>query len=710
MSERYAILFSAGGGAILIALLAWLAPSHILTSGIVTFFLLLISFLVGSLLYPQGNHGSRFLVGLLGCISLQSILQTAWYYAAPTLTPTAYTLCTSISLLIIGATGFFLSSRKDVSDEARDALPKPHVLWLAVSLFVVLIPVLFVLWHAWQNGTSESIRTPWPLLPAGTLGAIGCAALGVWLSAWKSRSRPWTAFLCALALAAPLFIAPLLYQVGYGFDGFLHRASEELLLTTGTLTPKPFYYIGQYTVTLWLAQLLHLPHATIDTWLVPITALLFPLLLGLLLFRNRLRAFDIAALTILLPLAPFIATTPQSFAYLIGLFACLFALASKDAPRLSFVALALGIWALIIHPIAGLPFFGAAVLIRLSLFLHQKNSAPLRSPFTWAALLLTALAVPVGFFLNGLVSQANIEWRITSLFRWETISHLFQAWQPPSIHLALWPDFAHFFSYIFPLLLLLFAFLASLRRSSERAIWQPLLVLGLLMHAAGLFLRLSGEFTFLIDYERGNYAERLFLVGQLFWLLPALAFFGEWMGTHIKKNPVLVGASLLFFLSFSGAQAYLALPRHDATVVGHGWSVGQVDREAVRWVEQDARKQPYAVLANQSVSAAAVEAFGFRRYATSSPTEAEPIFYYPIPTGGPLYQTFLQMTSQPSRDLAQEAARMADASIVYVILNDYWWDAERVAETLESIADKTVSLRDGAVRIYTFEVTKASNR
>ena len=95
---------------------------------------------------------------------------------------------------------------------------------------------------------------------------------------------------------------------------------------------------------------------------------------------------------------------------------------------------------------------------------------------------------------------------------------------------------------------------------------------------------------------------------------------------------------LAFVVAIGTALSYNALPRHDALVTGRGWSTGAADQEAVKLIEYDADGKPYTVLANQSVSAAAVDLLGFKRYSTTNDGD---VFFYPIPTGGPLYETFL---------------------------------------------------------------------
>lgn len=234
--------------------------------------------------------------------------------------------------------------------------------------------------------------------------------------------------------------------------------------------------------------------------------------------------------------------------------------------------------------------------------------------------------------------------------------------------------------------------------------------LGLGMVVAGFVLQTSGDFTFLIDYERGNYADRLFLVAALFLLPPALETAGDLLIRLTRKPLTNFAAGLLFLAAWSGAGTYLALPRHDATIVGHGWSVSQADFEAVRWVDQNADGKTYTVLADQSVSAAAVATFGFKRY-VKDPTSGEQIFYYPIPTGGSLYAIFLRAAGdEPTRETIREATKLGQTDIVYLVLDDYWWNADDVADKLSAVADQTFTIENGKTRVYRFDFTSDKSR
>jgi len=656
------------------------------------------------------RYGRPIVLAILTILALQSILQTLWYYTGGRLGFTSGLVALALASIATLSHLYFYTGRteqdflrRQVSENITRGAPLPdrganksRVLSPQKVLLCAAAPLLtfFILFHTWSHATTDAIRTPWPLMPHGTLFAIGLIAVLAILLASRDRFSPLIALISSLAILSVTLIAPLLYKLGFGFDGFLHRASEQILLTTGTLNPHPPYYIGQYVFVTWLTRLASYILPSIDIFLVPISIALLPLI-AWLTFPTKSRAGMIAFLPLLLPLAPFIATTPQSFAYILGMIALFLAFASLDDQPTFPAALALSAWALVTHPLAGLPFFFATLGLSKKFF---------SSKIKWLLALLAVVSAPLALIVAGFGNATPIHWSFSTVIA--CLLHLRslpQLLRPPASTFVLWVDWTLVAQYLSPIVLIVGALLGLTRDSSSRARFAFLTVIAAGLATAGLLLKLTGDFSFLIDYERGNYAERFFILAQLFLLIPALAGYALWWETRRTRSTFLKIALLIFLIGWQAAHAYLALPRHDAAIIGHGWSVGQADQKAVRWIDQDAHGEPYTVLANQSVSAAAIEAFGFKRYTSNN------IFYYPIPTGGPLYQLYLNVTNEPATSTIAQAAALGQSHLVYVVLNDYWWNAERVAEQLSTIADQTSLIENGKVRIYKFDVSKDKN-
>ncbi|HEU0051198.1 MAG TPA: hypothetical protein VFQ60_04045, partial [Patescibacteria group bacterium] len=668
MREERLTLWLVSAEILILILLAWFWPASS-TSRVADLFILLFqSVLFGERLFFGVAKPARPFLGLFTIIAAQSIIQTIWYYAGGQLGSFSDLLTLAISLAAI-CLALFILPKPNTSPESASQISWR---WIAASFIPAVIAFAFVLWSATRASTTESIRTPWPLLAHGTLAAIVIIFLASIVGAWKTNSKTASAALSSLAILSVSLLAPIIYKIGFGFDGFLHRAGESILLQTGTLLPKPAYYIGQYVFVTWMARLFSAPVQIIDIFLVPIGAAFIPWLIALFA-KKRLYFISLGAL--LIPFSFLIATTPQSFAFLLGFAALCFAMTFR-AGRISWLpSFLVSLWALATHPLAGLPFFGITLLILWVVKAEQKKQNILRAVLPWMLIVGSATVVPLAFVANSFLSKGTATWQWTALTDFRTYASWFVSLIPPQTHTALWADFAAFAQYLFPLIILTTGLIA-LKDKRQRAFYGLLIMSALSLALASLFLKTAGDFSFLIDYERGNYADRLLIVAGFILSLPAFMGASELIEQFTKKSALASLALILAAGSFYGAKTYLALPRNDATIVGHGWSVGAADLEAVQWIDGDAKGRPYTVLADQSVSAAAVATLGFKRYAGD-------IFFYPIPTGGALYQLYLAATgNHPSREIMTQAGSLGASNRVYLVLNNYWWNADHVAEAL----------------------------
>ncbi len=652
----------------------------------------------GEGLAPRCPRVLRWLISGTAIFAGQAILQTIWYYAGGSLGPVSDGISLGGSVLLIG---LLLQinplQTKDLNEDEPTRIEPSEAAWTTLAVLSFVAAALFLIITASLHATTRSINGPWNLFPAGMFIAVAVLFLGSFLATLKAR-KPIVIGLVALTLLTLASLTTLIYPLGYGFDGFLHRASEEVILRTGTLTPAPPSYIGQYTLVTWLTRTLHIPHRLGDLWLVGAVALLLPFASAHLASKRRGR-FVIVGLLIAVPLHILSATTPQNVAYLLGLLALLWLIPTEEETAASHFALPgllLG-WSLATHPLAGLPFAFACGAIAF----QRLRIGWLRWTGTVLALLGSLLAVPLAFSLRAFLQSGAWSWSwlkdISQSLHW-----FVDRVQPPATHLALWPDWANWQIYLLPLLLLAAAVFAAHKDLARRRIWITLIGLSLAVAGSSWLLHTSGDFSFLISYERQDYAARLLIVAQLFLVPAALVGIGFWFEHLERTHPRMQAAGLLLGIAWFSANVYNILPRNDAAAIGHGWNVGKSDLEAVKFIDKQANGKPYTVLANQTVSAAAISTFGFKRYVGD-------IFYYPIPTGGPLYEQFLQMMERPDLDIAQEAGDLGQSSLVYVVVNQYWFKSEQIIERLKALADRTWNVERGTAYIFLFDLSASSN-
>ncbi|MEK7623041.1 MAG: hypothetical protein AAB408_00005, partial [Patescibacteria group bacterium] len=203
-------------------------------------------------------------------------------------------------------------------------------------------------------------------------------------------------------------VAAILYKYGFGFDAFIHRATEVWIQTHGFILPKTPYYIGQYSFVVWLSNLTRIPIFYIDVYLVPVlAALTLPATIILSLKRAWDVPYEKSALALwLIPFVPFLSfhlTTPYNLALLFTIlcvFTLLPVLVKADSHKLTAisyhnVSILLSLCALLTHPLLGAPL----ILFVASSLLYKKFSSKIIPILHFLA---TALLLPILFTLNNL--------------------------------------------------------------------------------------------------------------------------------------------------------------------------------------------------------------------------------------------------------------------------------------------------------------------
>lgn len=654
----------------------------------------------------QDHPALPLTAGIWALLSLVMLAGAGTYYASSFPPEAAYALVALSVPFALWASRAGGSGRtlRDLWREHAHHMSRAALGAAAIALFfLALLARAFA--HA---ATQEPIRSLWLTVSPSALVAAFVAFLLLSALLLRGRERVLSLPLTGAALFVFLSAAVLVFPLGFGFDPFIHRATVEHIAQFGSIEPKPLYYVGQYALELFLIHGFSLPAHLVDVWLLPaLTALLLP---GALyaaashLTRDRRLAAATLMAAFLLPLSSFVVTTPQGLANLWTLLLVLFAVPMLVGHgRPDPIPLALGALATAaVHPIAGIP---ALVFLALAKAARGGAHPRIARAAFWGIALAGSAAIPAAFALNA-ARGAGGGIDLSGL----TPSALFS-----SLHLGLFVqngfrpllDFAELWARNgFAALILLSAFGAwKARRDGMLA---PFLAMTLVLGVNYLLLSTAVDFSFLIDYERGNYASRL-LPLIAFFLAPALLVGFAALLARVRAAPPSVRAgTTLLAAALATAALYATYPRHDAFVVGHGINVSRFDVEATYEIERVSLGRPYLVLANQSVSAAAIRNLGFARYYGEQ-------FFYSIPTGGDLYQVFLAMNEAPTKETAFRAFDIVDAlcavgcmrelpASVYFVVNDYWWQADRIVEQAKASADAWFAVGDGAVTVFRYDL------
>jgi hypothetical protein len=597
----------------------------------------------------------------------------------------------------------------------------------AVMGLVFAIGLIILIWFEFEilatASTELSIRSPWDEVPRlffiiFFLITLLCLSLTIGRLVEKAILLP----AMGLSLLATT-VAVTVYSIGFGFDSFIHQATESHIFAYGEMTPKPFYYLGQYALVTVLARLVGGHVVTIDAWLVP-TA--FSLVLPLAYWSLR-RSFNwsssicaAACLPLLaLPLASFIVTTPQGLANILLLLTSFVLLASAISTVVpKWIPVLLALATVTAHPLAGAPLFiFVLMIIYLDASRGLRRLPEIRWTFFIKLTILAGIALPLMFIINSRFSGAEV---ILDQETIRTLVAIIEELKNPELQTRRFSstlDLVYFWRTTrtvswatMGLAGLLLLWLMGRRIVNERQRETSIaFAAGALAFLANyILLRIWIRFPFLIEYERTNYADRLAEL-TLFILAPlALYTFGRLL-QHLRTNwfPMLNTGLILLLAAIITANIYLAYPRRDKYESSRGWSTGNSDLKTVSAIDEDANNN-YVVLANQSVAAAAIHQLGFKKYFVKEDGQrSEPIFFYPIPTGGPLYQIFLEANDNyGTREAIKPAFDLTSAETVYYVVNHYWWQAQQIIIKAKHEADTWWSIDD---KIWVFKYQKASS-
>ncbi|NIP32472.1 hypothetical protein GWO25_01000 [Candidatus Saccharibacteria bacterium] len=653
--------------------------------------------IIGSRILIKYQRIEQILWGSLIAWSIIGIFLTICYYFWE-LSPIAMWL-SWLPLVILGFIFVPVPMYIDQYTSKNTLATKIMLSILFVGLGVIFY---FAFLGLWQSGTLEAIRSPWILVPKifFTLCFVLCLGAMAWLIKTRSQKGSWLILgaITFLFLSVALFV----YKIGYGFDPFIHQATERYLAEHGTITPKPFYYIGQYSWITFCHFFSHLGINLLDKILLPAMAAAF---LPAAIFTGLSQGFSIrnrfaklgALLFLAIPFGSMIVTTPQGLANLFALIIIFLSLSylKNQTPPLYFLMI-LGAMCLAIHPLTGIP----VAIYLLILLLLKIRSRVAKITLVSITAVLGAFSLPLVFIINSLVSGTGVNVTTAIL---QSPGVLLNKLRLPELyidsHFSSIIDFVYIYGKNLIWLIPIVAVITLIFKAQKitKLFWIPAMMF-LVLIVNYFFLQNTVEFSFLISYEQGAYADRVLSLAQFFiypfFILGILWWVEKTWQTNWSWRIVLS----LFLSGIIISSLYLSYPRHDALEISKGINVASSDIAAVQWIERDAPDDEFIVLANQTVSAAALHEYGFKKYFNDK-------FYYPIPTGGELYDYYLKMSYEsPSSLTMNQAMDLVGVDYAYFILNDYWWNAEKVIEDAKLQTNTWHEIDDG--KIYIFKYTK----
>ncbi|MFZ5391405.1 MAG: hypothetical protein ACOZAJ_03980 [Patescibacteria group bacterium] len=639
--------------------------------------------LIGGLIYLSGTawlwgnrlkNGSplnKTIIGLLAILAFISLSGALAFYL---------NLFSPILGLILFSLVPWLGQTNKI-DLSKIAKERPTNFYLALGYLIVLLITWLLLW---QFRTDVAWRSPWLVIPAWWwLIYLSLSVLVVYVS--QKLSSLWLIPFYWLSLS----ILPVIFPLGYAFDPFIHQASAKLLQLTQTISPKPFYYIGQYSLEVLLSNFLKINLNRLDLWLIPFLAgLSWPVLIDSLKNKLKLSASYLPLLPIILTLPLFIITTPLALTYLWSLITI--GLLCSDYHYKNQLAYLLALTSLATHPIVGLPLLGLVIWHHLS---NRSKLIKILSA-TWLT-----LAVPAAFWFLNLLKPNLLNIKLNNplpalkdLFYliWHNLPQL-----PYALHLQ---DIIYLWGLPLSLIFLVLAAIGWLISRKQHLATANFIWPACYLTLSFLITKLFFHFDGLPNNEQNFYNLRLWHL-SLLTLWPLVIVGANQVIQFLNKKTITNSSLILSLALLTAAGCYLTYPRFDLYQKDTAYPTTPGDINAVRLINNLAANKPYAVLSNQAVAAAALQEFGFSRYYNE-------YYFYPLPTGtNPLYQVYLQASqyNKPDRATIKQAANLTGLTNIYLILNRYWADFDKLNEVATAEANQTWLINNGSIAIYYYD-------
>lgn len=610
---------------------------------------------------------------------------------------------------------FHYKNNNEVKSESLKVKSDSFNKTLFTIYFLLFTGCIFILF---RSTTSNSIISPWETIPYYFFLLYGATTLALFLILKKNEKH--NLILISLHCLLSFSIALIIYKIGYGFDPFIHQATEKLIKERGSVDPKPFYYLGQYSLVILLNKILPASISLLDKLLVPVlSAILLPTAIKNFLdkkFENKRISNIILILILVLPFSFLIVTTPQNLAYLFLLLTIFYGLNCSNIIELINVFI-YALSALLIHPIAGMP----AIFFSLGIIIHHVDKQKIKKYLLLIIFILSSLALPAAFYFvennqpNSVINQESVSQKTTitqDLKSWTNINF------PNSQDVKL--NSAYFFIFnikIIILALLIGGLIIIYKNKKECKIFFINIIISLSLFVSYILTK-NISFAYVINYEQNDFINRILttaviisfpiIILSLYWIVEKTL-----LQNKITKTILVIVATLLVVTSL-----YASYPRLDRYHNSKGYSVSQNDIDAVNWIENNTEND-YIVLANQQVGAAALKEIGFNRYhkiPSSYEGEGQPVsprlsrgggevelYFYPIPTSSPLYQYYLDMVyDKPSKEKIIEAMNLAGVNEAYFVLNKYWWAFDKIKEEAKLEADSWHEIDDGEIIIFQY--------
>lgn len=574
------------------------------------------------------------------------------------------------------------------------------VLKFFLSIFyLVLVYVQFR--YLYSKGISESINTPWKVISENFFLLYGISTFVLFTIFLLGEEKIFL-FLASVHYFLSFSVILLIYKLGFGYDPYLHQASEKMLFANGTFNPKPFYYIGQYSLVVFLSKIFMLPVIFCDRFLVPIMSSIF---LPITIFQALKDNLDIkrkyilwcVLIFLIIPFANFTYTTPQALANLLILLLIFLSISYVNRKLFGiFPMFLIAVSICFIHPISGLPalIFVALLFVMYKLRLHLF----LKSILTIIVYIGSCLILPVSFWLYNIINKLDFS-KIEQL----SGANLLYSIIPQNLFMTRFVnifDFIYFYGKNINLFILIIAILGAIFVLYYKQMKKYIIYIM-------VFSVLIINYLIVIKYIKfpflSVFSERIFALSFYFLLPFFMIGFASIISTILPHKNILKIFVIVFFSGIVVVSMYLSYPRSDKYENFKGYSVSDTHYKTVDYIEKTFTDTNYLVLADQSLGASLISNYGFKKYFGNE-------FYYSLPTNikDNIYEDFIDMTKEESDKLktAYQAANKTGANIIIFVLNDYWDYTDKLLDEHKKLSNMWAEIDGGGAHVFEYFVTR----
>lgn len=691
--------------AFFVVLNMYLTKHWLVSSSFFIIYFSVVSFALGNKI-TIAPRWQRFFWGALCLLSIFIILGTTIYYAFAT------TKFTSLFILLLPLFIFFFKDKVQKEYNLKKEKKNGRYLPFAMLLFDFgLLATLFA------NRTTDLLRSPWHALEPTFFLVFAIATGLLFYIIFKNKNNAVRFGLSCLHLFITFSIAAILYKLGFGFDAFVHRATEQWISANGFILPKTPYYIGQYSFVVWLKHVTNIPIFYLDVYLVPVLAsVTLPGAISLTLKKIWNIPFKFGLLLVwLIPFIPFLTsylnlTTPFNLAFLFGIITVFTTFAFLKEKLNLIIPISAALVALAVHPLVGTPIF----IFTLSSFFIKKfqQNKKIKDLILIGNALILLFLMPTLFIIRNLSLNLNLNFpSFTNPFL--QIPNFISLFQRPYWYAKTSPiifELLYTWAWFIVPVVVALAIAGIISRHPERSgaeLKDPVTSITLFLTTvtsiflSAFLLRSLVVFPDVAAYEQGDFPLRLVKLSLIFLLPFAMLGFYKLLTKLQSKYSIFYILSSIFTIIIT-LSLYLGYPQHNPKARFPGLNITQSDYNATQWIHDQNEQYDYVVLANQLVSAAALTKYSFAKYFQ---TDSGEIFYYSVPTGGLLYKQYGQMLYEgQKREFMETAMDIAGVDKSYFVLNSYWANSDKIIEGAKKTADSWQIIDEG--KIWIFEYSK----